>query len=426
MEGKPERTNDFRITDWQLRMLSQIFRVIVKEIVTDDDKEKLAPGEIGIHYGEGAFYIRNPHTGELFSPNSLSNLNQLLSKFNPRTGRLNADYVSNIRFYSDIHQLDDLGISLTPDSIIRQMAYPAILVSPVAYDNYSEMGFPSSAGIVTVAKITEDYATIEYYDCNSFVSYEGKYNRFNHLFEGWISTSATSSEHVDTVGGGNLANIAITTEIKDMLIISVRVTEDLEPGANIAVNNRPAVPIINADGSRLAQTIAANNIIMLIYDERRDSWVLIPSGTSAIEGLVTLVNERTSEVETAANRAVAEAEERLSKQIEELRKMLLTRPGNVETEIVDIMSTTETTEIRRIGRFNPAVDKLLVVNYGQTVLRRGIDYEILDADKSGVGGVKFINNITIHPDDVVQFIILKQDPVSYTFDEVDEKKDTTL
>ena len=69
--------NQPMLTPFQMELLSNIFRVMIKEIVTDEDKEKLAPGEMGINYKEGSFYIRNPHTGELFTPNSLSHLNQM-------------------------------------------------------------------------------------------------------------------------------------------------------------------------------------------------------------------------------------------------------------------------------------------------------------------------------------------------------------
>ena len=94
--------NQPMLTPFQMELLSNIFRVIIKEIVTDEDKEKLAPGEMGINYKEGSFYIRNPHTGELFTPNSLSHLNQILSKYEDDTNLLNADRAGGIRFYSTI------------------------------------------------------------------------------------------------------------------------------------------------------------------------------------------------------------------------------------------------------------------------------------------------------------------------------------
>lgn len=45
------------LTEFQQQLLAEIFRVIVKEITCDEDKEKLAPGEMGINYKEGTFYI---------------------------------------------------------------------------------------------------------------------------------------------------------------------------------------------------------------------------------------------------------------------------------------------------------------------------------------------------------------------------------
>ena len=131
------------LTPFQLELLSNIFRILVKEIATEEDKEMLAPGEMGINYKEGSFYIRNPHTGELFTPNSLGYLNQILSKYTPETNILNADRVSGIRFYSNISQLTQLGISLSADSIIRQMEWPGILMSPIEYENYTALQMPS-------------------------------------------------------------------------------------------------------------------------------------------------------------------------------------------------------------------------------------------------------------------------------------------
>ena len=54
---------DYTMDATAMSYLAKIFRLIAKEIRTDEDKEKLAPGEIGISYIENTFYIRNPHTG---------------------------------------------------------------------------------------------------------------------------------------------------------------------------------------------------------------------------------------------------------------------------------------------------------------------------------------------------------------------------
>ena len=67
MPRSDPKNNTF--TDADYALLSRIFRLIIQEIRTEEDKEKLAPGELGINYKEGAFYIRNPHNGKLFSPN---------------------------------------------------------------------------------------------------------------------------------------------------------------------------------------------------------------------------------------------------------------------------------------------------------------------------------------------------------------------
>ena len=92
MPRSDPKNNTF--TDADYALLSRIFRLIIQEIRTEEDKEKLAPGELGINYKEGAFYIRNPHNGKLFSPNSLEYIKQILEKFEPGTNIFNADRLS--------------------------------------------------------------------------------------------------------------------------------------------------------------------------------------------------------------------------------------------------------------------------------------------------------------------------------------------
>ena len=141
----------------EMRLIADILRLILREIKTQEDKELLAPGELGISYREKCFYIRDPYTGELFSPNSLSHLQQILSKYDETTGLLNADRVSGVRFYSSVSQLAQLGIEMTADTIIRQMEYPSILMCEIKYpNNYATMGFPGKAGIMLVYKISPE------------------------------------------------------------------------------------------------------------------------------------------------------------------------------------------------------------------------------------------------------------------------------
>ena len=45
------------LTPYQMSLLADIFRLILKEVKVDSDLEKLAPGELGISYTNGCFYV---------------------------------------------------------------------------------------------------------------------------------------------------------------------------------------------------------------------------------------------------------------------------------------------------------------------------------------------------------------------------------
>lgn len=428
-----------RITDYQLELLSKIFRIIVKEIRSESDKEDLAPGELGISYVEKTLYIRNPHTGELFSPNSIEHLSFILKNFNPKTGDLNADTVNYIRFYNDLHQLTPLGVSLTADSIIRQMVYPSFLVSVVEYENYEEMGFPSALGIIKVAKLNESYVVADYTDILSNTMYIGKYNTDTHYLEGWISLSITAGSTVEAEDSGDNIEIHIGQEITDMMVISIRLKEDLLPGATISINELPPVPIINPDGSPLGITIPANNIIMLIRDEQRDSWVLVPSSASSLEVLLEMLKTRINTNDEANEERFATFQTQVNNQIDEFRtdvtktinefiesntnqltefkqsiqndvnnkyKELVARLGNIKTEITSFTPSEDITTVPKPGTFDPKLDIMMIVNYGQTMLRQGIDYTINED-----GSLAIINDITIKAGDIVTTVVCKQDPI---------------
>ena len=58
---------------------------------------------------------------------------------------------------------------------------------------------------------------------------------------------------------------------------------------------------------------------------------------------------------------------------------------------------------RYIKEFNYRVDKLMV-NFGQTVLREGMDYTI----NKLTGGIDLINGFELSTDDILQFVVVKQ------------------
>ena len=397
--------NQPMLTPFQMELLSNIFRVMIKEIVTDEDKEKLAPGEMGINYKEGSFYIRNPHTGELFTPNSLSHLNQILSKYEDDTNLLNADRAGGIRFYSNISQLTQLGISLTADSIIRQMEYPGILMSPVEYENYEVLGMPSNSGMILVFKASPEFVIATYYDNLTRITYQGRYNPFKQFFEGWICQDAPSG-FITAEGDANRIEIRMENLPEDMEPITLRVPFGVNPGATISVNNQAFQPIITASGEPLESTITANNIIMLIYDDMRKSWILSNSNESTINSVITVLRERVETATADIDKAVKDYRERLdqlTKSVNDDIAALKARPGVISNVTSDLTVTQDNLNmITGVIGFDHRYDKLLV-NFQQTILRQGLDYTIDEES-----GNLYFKNIRFNSGDVLQFIVLKQ------------------
>ena len=397
--------NQPMLTPFQMELLSNIFRVMIKEIVTDEDKEKLAPGEMGINYKEGSFYIRNPHTGELFTPNSLSHLNQILSKYEDDTNLLNADRAGGIRFYSNISQLTQLGISLTADSIIRQMEYPGILMSPVEYENYEVLGMPSNSGMILVFKASPEFVIATYYDNLTRITYQGRYNPFKQFFEGWICQDAPSG-FITAEGNANRIEIRMENLPEDMEPITLRVPFGVNPGATISVNNQAFQPIITASGEPLESTITANNIIMLIYDDMRKSWILSNSNESTINSVITVLRERVETATADIDKAVKDYRERLdqlTKSVNDDIAALKARPGVISNVTSDLTVTQDNLNmITGVTGFDHRYDKLLV-NFQQTILRQGLDYTIDEES-----GNLYFKNIRFNSGDVLQFIVLKQ------------------
>lgn len=393
------------LTPFQMELLSNIFRVIIKEIVTDEDKEKLAPGEMGINYKEGSFYIRNPHTGELFTPNSLSHLNQILSKYEDTTNLLNADRAGGIRFYSNISQLTQLGVSLTADSIIRQMEYPGILMSPVEYENYEILGMPSNSGMILVFKAAPEFVIATYYDNLTRITYQGRYNPFKQFFEGWICQDAPSG-FITAEGDADRIKIRMENLPEDMEPITLRVPYGVNPGATISVNNQAFQPIITASGEPLGSTITANNIIMLIYDDMRKSWILSNSNESTINSVITVLRERVETATADIDKAVKDYRERLdqlTKSVNDDIAALKARPGVISNVTSDLTVTQDNLNmITGVTGFDHRYDKLLV-NFQQTILRQGLDYTIDEES-----GNLYFKDIRFNSGDVLQFIVLKQ------------------
>ncbi|MCM1294984.1 MAG: hypothetical protein NC311_05535 [Muribaculaceae bacterium] len=93
----------------------------------------------------------------------------------------------------------------------------------------------------------------------------------------------------------------------------------------------------------------------------------------------------------------ADLKTHLEKLIEEAKN----RPGKFVTRLVTFDCPTDNTTTIMVDGFDSNLDKL-VVNYGQTVLRESIDYNIVD------GGIELIN-MELMIGDIVQFVIIVQE-----------------
>lgn len=252
--------------------LAKIFRLIAKEIRTDEDKEKLAPGEIGISYIENTFYIRNPHTGELMSPNSLEYLKPILDNYDHEKRQLNADTISYVKFYSNVSQLQQIGVRFSPDTIIRQMTSPSILFSPISYDNYAQLGFPTQSGIIMVYKMSEEYVSATWFDSTQSRVYTGYYNMEHHMLEGWICLTAHKAVMVTTEGGYNV-KATYGSALSDLDTYLLRVQHEIGEAPTLSVDGTTALPIVDETGAALNHSVSQNTIIVLIYDAIQKDWV---------------------------------------------------------------------------------------------------------------------------------------------------------
>lgn len=289
-----EHAPTYSLSDYQLKLLSDIFRIIVKTIKSDSDKEKLAPGELGIDYDEGCFYIKNPYTGKLFTPNSLAHINQILSKYTSNGNILNADTVGGIHFYTSLTQLTQIGTDLTADTAIRQMGYPGLLYAPVNYANYSVLGYPSNDGVILVFKISPEATVAYYYDNHSLNLFLGRYDGNTQQLMSWQSTSDPDSIYAESAGT-SLAVTAVThSDISDMSVITLKLTNDVSIGATLSVNNSAPHPITTMTGEPLSETIELNTRIMLIFDQFNGKWRIVSDRYTASTAVVALIRERSS------------------------------------------------------------------------------------------------------------------------------------
>lgn len=425
--------NNWNLTEEQCRWLSMIFRIIPKEINTAEDRDKLAPGELGINYKSGEIWVRNPHNGKIFSPNNVEFWKLLSRKFDRKTKMFNADMVKGINFYTDLIELEHLDTSYTPDTVIRQMWAPAILYAPVEYDNYKGLQWPTYKGMVFVVKLSEEYVIVRYYANGSNLEYEGRYNTEKHFFEGWVLSNGSPDDYfAESIGGGDSFGIQLELqELFDLMTVIVHVNEDINPEAGMSVNGGDVKRIIDQKNRLLDTDIVANTTIMLIYDEVKDAWVIVNSTDSISAAILRIVLERvadalldvaaskkameetTAQMKREVDEKIKEIDRRVDTKLKELSdkydrlladmsNTIITRPGNLVPVISYFTAEHDNiTAIKTIDNFDGSVDKLLV-NYGQTILRAEIDYVVVN------NGINLIGPFSLQTGDILQFIVMKQ------------------
>lgn len=388
------------LTPYQMQLLSDIFRLVLKEIKTDEDKESLAPGEVGVSYNNGCFYVRNPYTGEIFSPNSLDHITQILSKYDEGTNILNADKVSGIKVYSSIAQIPQLPQNMSADTIIRQMEYPSILIAEIKQDTPDSFGFPGGYGVLTVTKMSPTIVTANFYDYRTYVNYEGRYNPFLMELEGWSHTgSMVNAEYTESVTSGNTVNISVLKPIDDLSVLVVKVLSDIPANSYVNVNEMGPLPLIDMSGEPIGYSITSNNIIMLIYDKARTSWILTEFTKSSLVSIMQIMNDRLttmrSEFDTFKQQTATKFTELRDYVDTELKK-----PATIVPIQFVYHATNSTDNIPALENFVVGLDHL-IINYHQTILHEGNDYSF-DSDNS----IRF--NFTIPAGDDVHFVIIKQ------------------
>jgi hypothetical protein len=159
------------------------------------------------------------------------------------------------------------------------------------------------------------------------------------------------------------------------------------------------LPLINFDGTPIDYTITANNIIMLIYDKVRTSWILTDVTASSIESILTIMTGRVNKIQDELNTFKAQTAQKFN-DVYAYINAELKKPAT----IIPIKKTYHiayaTDNIPALADYVNGLDHLVVI-YGQTLLHENIDYTF-DRDNS------IIFNFTFAAGDDVHFIIIKQ------------------
>lgn len=407
-----EMTQEGNERERALHNLSEIFRVMVKS-VTADTANTLAPGEIGIDFDEWTIYAKHPITDEIITPNSLAYLRSILKKYDIETGELSADKISGFRVYTSVDQLPQLGhIQLTVDSIIRQMAVPSLFIGIISHDNPDMIQIPSHSGILEIIKLDEQYVSLMYTDQETSKKYDGIYDYEQRLFGGWSSSNIS-----DTAPGSDITvddeTITITTdtEIKDLSIVTIRTPEKLVTPIYVKVNGIGPFELLNINGNVITETVPANKIIMLMYDEFRHAWILLRDNQSSDQALIETMSNRIkilndvvinqNNIIDGLNQNLQQFKQSTSQDLQTIWDAINTikeNPIGIHHMISTYIATEPIPQLIPIDSFD-STRNALIVNLGQTVLREGIDYDIIDNQLK-------LKNIILLPNTTLHFVII--------------------
>lgn len=125
-----------------------------------------------------------------------------------------------------------------------------------------------------------------------------------------------------------------------------------------------------------------------IWSHADETYLYVGNTGNATSGFHWIVSTatQTTDLRTYLENAIAE---------------LKARPGKFETRLIAYTVESDNPKVIHLTDFNGGVDKILLVNYGQTVLRENVDYIITAT------GIELVN-LNLVAGDILQFLIVLQ------------------
>ena len=375
-----------------IKLFTDVFRFILPN-VNPDNKEELAPGELGINYDTGVFYFKDPYTLEIRTPNSIEALQFIEDHYNYETGELTADRIGDLRIYTQVTHIPGIESleSVTIDTIISKMVAPALLLTHTESDSYKALGLPARSGLLSITKINDFATSMMFYDGESSVSYIGQYNGTNRQFMYWYRDEDSLQNYAEASGNGTSQTVTIDKEIEDLMVMIVKLTNDVQPTATWTFNGSSEYTLVDLYGNPITELLTENSIIMLIRDELLDRWILADMNKNIIYQTAMLIDKRLrNTIESVPDR------------VESIENWLTNDANKFVVSNTIFDCTEDNTATIPVSNFDINSDVLLV-NYNQTILRMGIDYSV-SADGTSIS----LLTSTLSTGDQVQLIIIKQ------------------